>query len=88
MTRSTSSLGPNKATNKPVNLHLIDIQLIKDGKASREWSYSNSAEMLIELGAMPPIAAPGTTAAAIPAAGATAAPIATGAAPAAQPKAK
>jgi predicted ester cyclase len=51
------ALGTIKPTNKPVNMRLVDIQLLKDGKATREWSYGNNAEMLVQLGAMPPIAA-------------------------------
>jgi hypothetical protein len=42
---------------------MLDIQLLKDGKATKEWSYSNSADMLIQIGAMPPIAAPPAAAA-------------------------
>ena len=51
------AMGPLKASNKPVKLRMVDIQLLKDGKASKEWSYSNSAEMLIQIGAMPAIPA-------------------------------
>jgi steroid delta-isomerase-like uncharacterized protein len=56
-------MGPIKATNKAVNMRMLDIQLLKDGKASKEWSYSNSADLLIQLGAMPPIAPPSAAAA-------------------------
>jgi steroid delta-isomerase-like uncharacterized protein len=72
------AMGPLKASNKPVNMRMVDIQLLKDGKASKEWSYANSAEMLIQIGAMPPIpAAPAGAASGAP----SAAP-----APAAKPK--
>jgi predicted ester cyclase len=50
-------LGPIKASNKPVSMRMLDIQLLKDGKASKEWSYADNAEMLIQVGAMPPIPA-------------------------------
>ena len=50
-------MGPIKASNKPVKVQMVDIQLLKDGKATREWSYMNSAQLLIQIGAMPPIAA-------------------------------
>jgi len=71
-------MGTIKASNKPVKMRMLDIQLLKDGKASKEWSYSNSAEMLIQIGAMPPIAPP-------PAGSASAAPSAAPA-PTAKPK--
>jgi steroid delta-isomerase-like uncharacterized protein len=51
-------MGPVKATNKPVKVGMVDIQLIKDGKATKEWSYFNSADLLIQLGAMPPMVPP------------------------------
>jgi steroid delta-isomerase-like uncharacterized protein len=57
------ALGPIKASNKPVSMRMLDIQLLKDGKASKEWSYANNAEMLIQVGAMPPIAPPPATSA-------------------------
>jgi uncharacterized protein (TIGR02246 family) len=72
------ALGPIKASNKPVSMRMLDIQLLKDGKASKEWSYANNAEMLIQVGAMPPIAPP-------PAGSASAAPSAAPA-PSAKPK--
>ena len=56
-------MGTIKASNKSVNSRMLDIQLLKDGKATKEWSYSNSADMLIQIGAMPPIAAPPAAAA-------------------------
>jgi hypothetical protein len=72
------ALGPFKPSNKPATLHFVDIYRIKDGKAAHLDSYSNSAEMLVAIGAMPPIAPP-------PAASASAAP---SAAPAPSAKAK
>jgi steroid delta-isomerase-like uncharacterized protein len=51
-------LGPMKATNKPINVHGVDIQLLADGKVRREWEYANTAEMLIELGMMPAPSSP------------------------------
>lgn len=56
-------MGTIKASNKPVSSRMLDIQLLKDGKCSKEWSYSNGADMLIQIGAMPPIASPPTAAA-------------------------
>jgi hypothetical protein len=49
-------MGTIKASNKPVSTRMLDIQLLKDGKCTKEWSYSNGADMLIQIGAMPPIA--------------------------------
>jgi predicted ester cyclase len=62
-------MGPIKASNKPVKTSMIDIQLLKDGKASKEWSYFNSADLLTQIGAMP--AAPAAPPAAAVAAAAT-----------------
>jgi predicted ester cyclase len=67
------ALGPIKASNKPVKMRLVDIQLLKDGKATKEWSYANNAEMLVQIGAMPPIAtAPAASGSAVAAAAPTA----------------
>ncbi|HUS31769.1 MAG TPA: ester cyclase [Kofleriaceae bacterium] len=46
------NLGPMKATNKPINLHFVDIAQVKDGKVVHMTSYANSLEL------MPPPAAP------------------------------
>jgi steroid delta-isomerase-like uncharacterized protein len=51
------ALGPIKATNKPVDLHQIEIDQMKDGKLVKSWVWGNNVEMLTELGVMP---APGT----------------------------
>ena len=45
-------MGTIKASNKSVNSRMLDIQLLKDGKATKEWSYSNSADMLIQMASM------------------------------------
>jgi steroid delta-isomerase-like uncharacterized protein/uncharacterized protein (TIGR02246 family) len=50
-------LGPIKASNKPVNVHGVDILQMKDGKIARYESYSNNAELLVQIGAMPPMGA-------------------------------
>jgi hypothetical protein len=68
------AMGPIKASNKAVKSHMVDIQLLKDGKATREWSYGNSAELLVQIGAMPPIAAAPTASGAAVAAAAPTAP--------------
>jgi steroid delta-isomerase-like uncharacterized protein len=41
-----------KPTNQPVKLHSLDIVQIKDGKIVKEWSYSNNAEFLSQIGVM------------------------------------
>jgi len=61
------ALGPIKATNKPVSLRFVDIIQMKDGKVVHMDTFSNSAEMLVEIGAMPAIgAAPAASVAAAP----------------------
>ena len=52
-------LGPIKATNKPVDIHQVEVDEIKDGKFVRATSWGNSAEMLKQMGIMP---APGAAA--------------------------
>lgn len=62
------ALGPLKASNKPVSFRFVDFVKIKDGKAVSLVTYSNSAEMLVEVGAMPPMApAPAGSGSAAPA---------------------
>ena len=39
-------------TKKTVNMHGLDIYQVKDGKVLKGWSYSNSAEMMTQLGLM------------------------------------
>ncbi|HEX3772439.1 MAG TPA: ester cyclase, partial [Polyangiaceae bacterium] len=70
-------MGRLKASNKPVSLRFVDFVKIKDGKAASLTTYGDSAEMLVEIGAMPPIGA----APAASASGAPAAPAAPAAAP-------
>jgi steroid delta-isomerase-like uncharacterized protein/uncharacterized protein (TIGR02246 family) len=71
------AMGPIKATNKPVSLRFVDIIQMKDGKVARLDTYADSAEMLIEIGAMQPIGpAPATAAAASGAPAGSAAPVA------------
>jgi predicted ester cyclase len=50
-------LGTVKATNKPVSLRFVDIGQVRDGKIAHFETFANNAEMLIELGAMKPMAA-------------------------------
>jgi steroid delta-isomerase-like uncharacterized protein/uncharacterized protein (TIGR02246 family) len=47
------ALGPLKATKKPVSLHTLDIATVQDGKLRGGTSYSNSVEMLAQLGLLP-----------------------------------
>jgi ketosteroid isomerase-like protein len=42
------------ATNKPLNLHGVDVIQLKDGKAIHGWSYANGMEMAMQLGLMKP----------------------------------
>jgi steroid delta-isomerase-like uncharacterized protein len=61
------ALGPLKASNKPVSLRFVDFVKVKDGKAASLTTYADSAEMLTEIGAMPPLgAAPAASASAAP----------------------
>jgi ketosteroid isomerase-like protein len=46
-------LGPLKATNKPMTIHGLDVDEIKDGKLAKATSYSNAVEFLVQLGVMP-----------------------------------
>jgi hypothetical protein len=46
-------IGPIKASNKPVALHFIDIIEVKSGKLARLQTFSNSVEMLTQIGAIP-----------------------------------
>jgi steroid delta-isomerase-like uncharacterized protein len=52
------SLGPLKATNKPVSLRFVDFIQVKDGKVVSFATYADSAELLVEIGAMPPMGPP------------------------------
>ena len=73
------AMGPLKASNKPINVHFVDVLQMKDGKMVKGWSYGNSVEMLVQTGVMP---MPG----AMPAASGSAAPM--GAPPAGGAKSK
>jgi predicted ester cyclase len=78
-------LGPIAATKKPVTTHNVDVLQFKDGKVAKGWSFSNSAELLMQLGVLK---APGAAPAlkgekAAPAAGASGAASAKGTAAAA-----
>jgi steroid delta-isomerase-like uncharacterized protein len=42
------------ATNKPLNIHGVDVIQMKDGKAVSGWSYGNGMEMAMQLGLMKP----------------------------------
>jgi steroid delta-isomerase-like uncharacterized protein len=43
-----------KPTNKSINVHLVDVAQVKDGKIVKGWTYSNAAEMLMQLGVIKP----------------------------------
>jgi ketosteroid isomerase-like protein len=63
------ALGTIKATNKPVDVHQIEVDEIKDGKFVKEWTWGNSQEMLGQMGLVPtPGAAPAPSGKAPPAA--------------------
>jgi len=49
------ALGPLKASNKPISFQFVDIFRFKDGKAAHLDTYGNSAEILVAIGAMPPL---------------------------------
>jgi steroid delta-isomerase-like uncharacterized protein len=46
------AFGPIKATNKPVHLHQLEVDLITDSKVVRGWAWGNNVELLTELGVM------------------------------------
>lgn len=46
-------IGPIKATNKPVDLHGVDVFKVSNGKLTRGWTYANGAELMTEIGMMP-----------------------------------
>jgi len=52
------AMGPIKASNKPVSMRFVDLVQFKAGKIARFDTYADSAEMLVEIGAMPPITLP------------------------------
>jgi ketosteroid isomerase-like protein len=47
-------MGPIKATNKPIDLHEVEVDQLKDGKVINVWAWGNSAEMLGQMGLLPP----------------------------------
>ncbi len=49
-------LGPNRATNRPVSVHFLDIVHFRDGKIARYHTWSDATELLAEL--HPPKPAP------------------------------
>ncbi len=61
------ALGPIKPTKKMVNANGVDIYQFKDGKMQRGWSYSNSLDMMTQLGLIKPAGAKAATKAATPA---------------------
>lgn len=52
-------MGPIPAKNKPVTMHGLQILQIKDGKVAKGWDYSNSMEMLAQIGMAPKMPAAG-----------------------------
>ena len=42
-------LGTLAASKKPVNVHLVDIYKMKDGKIARAWTYQNSLELMSQI---------------------------------------
>jgi steroid delta-isomerase-like uncharacterized protein len=46
-------LGAIKPTNKPVEMHQVEVDTFKDGKLTRAWAWGNNAELLSELGILP-----------------------------------
>jgi steroid delta-isomerase-like uncharacterized protein len=54
-------LGKLKATNKAIDIQQVEVDEIKDGHFAHAWAWGNSAEMLGQMGLMPPPgAAPAT----------------------------
>jgi predicted ester cyclase len=47
---NSGPLGPAQATGHSVNLHLVDVNEMKDGKIVRKWSFGNSLELLAQTG--------------------------------------
>jgi steroid delta-isomerase-like uncharacterized protein len=42
------------ATKKTIAAHFVDVSQVKDGKIAKVWSYSNSVEMMTQLGLVKP----------------------------------
>jgi steroid delta-isomerase-like uncharacterized protein len=51
-------LGALKPTNKPIDMHQIEVDVIKDNKFVRAWVWGNGVELLGELGLLPTPGAP------------------------------
>ncbi|MGH7284848.1 MAG: ester cyclase [Polyangiaceae bacterium] len=51
-------IGPIAATKKPVDIHSVDVYQVANGKMIHGWSYSNSGELMMQIGVMkaPPAA--------------------------------
>jgi steroid delta-isomerase-like uncharacterized protein len=47
-------LGKIKASNKPVDMHQLEVDEFKDGKIVKSWSWGNNVELLTEIGVLPP----------------------------------
>jgi steroid delta-isomerase-like uncharacterized protein len=53
------AMGPLRASNKPIDIHGLEIVQWKDGKTTHGWLYANSAELLQQIGAWKPPAGAG-----------------------------
>ncbi len=54
-----AALGALPASKKKIDVHLVDVYEMKDGKAVRAWTYQNSVELMTQVGAFEaPVAAP------------------------------
>jgi steroid delta-isomerase-like uncharacterized protein len=52
------AIGPFKPTNKPITIHGLDVDEMKDGKLQKAVTYSNGMELLSALGVLPKPGAP------------------------------
>ncbi len=52
------NIGPFKATGKPIAIHGLDVDELKDGKMQKAVTFSNGMELLAALGVLPKPAAP------------------------------
>jgi len=46
------ALGSIKATHRPLDFHLLEVDQLEGGQLARSWAYGDSAEMLSELGVL------------------------------------
>lgn len=61
-------LGTFAASKRPVNVHLVDVYKMKDGKIARGWTYQNSLELMSQINEVKvPMVTPPKTPAATPA---------------------